>query len=158
MNKLNWPKYLKECCESTQFMALATHGPQGLWNHAVFFAYDKQLNFYFLSEPGSRHMQNLAAHSEVALAIFSTDQFPGGDVLGMQVNGTAEILADDQIEAAFQIYDDRSPKLSDASPDLAVYRGSAAAWKFVKVIPNEIGYFDTRHFTDRQIVPKGVTL
>ncbi len=158
MSNFDWPKYLKECLESTQFMALATNGQAGVWNHAVFFAYDNQLNFYFISQPHSRHMQNISRQSEVALAIFSTSQSPVGNVAGLQVQGTAIILPDDEVAAAHAIYYQRSPRIPGIPDQVESYLGNKADWKFVKVTPNEVGYFDTRFFDDRQIVASGITL
>jgi uncharacterized protein YhbP (UPF0306 family) len=154
---LDWPKRLKDCLESTQFMALATSGPEKIWNHAVFFAYDTELNFYFISEPHSRHMNNIKANPEVAVAIFSTQQSPTDDVLGLQIRGQAQILSDDLIPAAHAIYYQRSPEISGIPADIKSYLGDAA-WKFVKITPDEIGLFDTEASPERQTAPKGVTL
>jgi uncharacterized protein YhbP (UPF0306 family) len=159
MTKFDWPKHLKAALEATPFMALATRGPEGMWNHAVYFAYDPQLNFYFISQPGSRHMQNLKKYKEVALAIFNTGQSPTEHVVGLQVRGHARIVPDVEVHEAHQIYYARSPDVPGIPNYLNAYLGESAPWKIVKVTPDEIGYFDTRHFGDaRQTVPDGTHL
>jgi uncharacterized protein YhbP (UPF0306 family) len=89
MTDFDWPAKLKAALETTHFMALGTNGADGLWNNAVHFAYDSDLNIYFISQPDSRHMQNIGSQAEVALAIFSTGQPAVGDVVGMQIRGQA---------------------------------------------------------------------
>lgn len=157
--KFDWPKHLRKALDVTQFMALATRGPEGLWNHAVYFAYDSGLNIYFISQPGTRHMQNIKRHDEVALAIFSTGQSPHKDVVGLQIRGRAIILPDNQVHAAHEIYYARSPEVPGIPQYLDAYLGEAAPWKIGKVEPIETGYFDSRHFGDqRQTVPNGIKL
>jgi uncharacterized protein YhbP (UPF0306 family) len=159
MKEFDWPKHVKAALESTKFAALATSGPDGLWNHAVYFAYDPQLHFYFISRPQTRHMHNIQRHSEVALAIFSTGQSPTSDVVGIQVRGQAQFVPDSEVHAAHQTYYSRSPEIPGIPIYLDAYLGDNALWRIVKVIPDEIGYFDTQNFGDeRQTVPKGLTL
>lgn len=158
MNEFDWSKHLKLALDSTQFMALASRGERGLWNHAVFFAYDSDINVYFISKPGSRHMQNISSNEEVALAIFSTEQSPTEDVVGLQIRGQATILSDADIPTVHGIYYTRSPVVPGIPEEVEAYLGPKSTWKFVKVTPTEIGYFDTRNFDDRQLVPRGVKL
>jgi uncharacterized protein YhbP (UPF0306 family) len=156
---IDWTVALKAALDATSYMALATVGPAGPWNNAVYFSYDSYLNLYFISEPQSRHMQNITSSADVALAIFSTQQPSEGDVLGLQVRGRAEILAGRDVVAAHHIYYARSPAIPGISSALTDYLSTDAPWKFVKVMPTEIGLFDTEHFGgQRQTVPKGVTL
>jgi hypothetical protein len=63
------------------------------------------------------------------------------------------------VEAAHKIYYARSPEIPGISVSLENYLGTHAPWKFVKVTPHEIGYFDTKHFGGaRQTVPQGTKL
>ncbi|HUD11863.1 MAG TPA: pyridoxamine 5'-phosphate oxidase family protein [Candidatus Saccharimonadia bacterium] len=159
MADFDWTTHLKDCLESTKFMAVSTRGTKGLWNHAVNFAYDSALNFYFMSQPGSRHMQNISANGEIALAIFSTNQNPENDAVGMQIRGEATVLADDQVPQAHVTYFRRTSAIAGIPSELSDFLGPAAPWKFVKVEPEEIGYFNSRQFGEhRQTVPVGITL
>jgi uncharacterized protein YhbP (UPF0306 family) len=155
----DWSAGLKAALEATPFMALATDGPQGIWNNAVHFAYDQHVNIYFISQLHSRHMQNIAAHAEVALAIFDSSQDAVGHVVGLQIRGQAELLPDQAVAPAHHLYYARSPEIPGISPRLSDYLGPQAPWKFVKVTAEEICLFDTRHFGGhRQTAPQGVTL
>jgi uncharacterized protein YhbP (UPF0306 family) len=159
MAEFEWSKYLKECLESTSFMALATQGTGGLWNHAVYFAYDSKLNVYFMSQPGSRHMQNLTLDGGVAVAIFATDQDATKNAVGIQIRGEATILAGEQVAQAHAIYYQRAPVINGIPSQLSEFLAPAALWRLVKVEPQEIGYFNSQVFGEhRQTVPAGTTL
>lgn len=156
MNASDWSAHLKACLESTQFMALATSGPDGLWNHAVYFAWDHDINLYFISKPKSRHMGYIAGNSNVAVAIFSTDQSPTGDVMGLQVRGLAEILPDAHVPSAHEVYFGRAPVIEGIPHELPEFLGPQATWKLVQVRPQEVGYFNSALFgAERQTVPRG---
>jgi uncharacterized protein YhbP (UPF0306 family) len=157
--EFDWPKYLRECLDSTQFMALATHGTGGLWNHAVYFAYDKGINLYFMSQPGTRHMQNIAQDGGVAVAVYASNQDPILNAIGLQIRGEATILAGEQVSVAHAEYYKRAPVINGIPSDLGAFTVPAPAWQFVKVEPQEIGYFNAEIFGEhRQTVPPGIIL
>ena len=154
MDSPEWKKRIIECLNSTEFLALSTCRNGRTWTCPVFFAYDEKFNFYFISQPGSKHMQNILVNGEISVAIYSTNQSAAGDVFGVQFSGKAVMLPDSEVEKAFQIYYARSPKaavMKDNKPEK--YKGSKVAWKFVKIIPSEIHIFDTKSFRRRKKVP-----
>ena len=152
---IDWNTHLVEVMNRTEFMALATFGSEGSWVCPVQFSYDEHLNLYFKSMPGSRHMQYIAAQPDVAIAIFSTNRFPEGDVAGVQFKGRAEVLSSEaQIEIAAKYHYGRSEPEMDYRARVAEHLGASAKWNFVKVVPNEVWCFDTRKFgEERQRVP-----
>ncbi len=154
----DWKKYLVECFESTQFLALSSLGADGIWTCPLFFAFDEKYNLYFISQPKSRHMGYIANRNNVSLAIYSTQQDPAKDVFGIQMRGHAILVDDADVEDVFKIYYARSPAgavMQDNLPEK--YKGARAEWKFVKIVPTEIYYFDTRFFGEkRQVVPMDV--
>jgi hypothetical protein len=69
----------------------------------VFYAHDPELNLYFLSEPDTRHGQNLVANSHAA----GTIQADGQDwrsIRGLQVRGEAFLLPAPQVLRAAALY------------------------------------------------------
>ena len=88
-------------------MTLATVGAAGPWAAAVFYAHH-DLKLYFLSAPSSRHAENLAANSRVAVTIQRDyDDWPG--IRGLQCEGEVR-----EVEAAEQarvraLYQERFP-------------------------------------------------
>lgn len=152
---VDWSKNLKEVMDRTEFMALTTVGGGDSWVCPVQFSYDEHLNLYFKSMPNSRHMQYLRSNPNVSVAIFSTNRFPEGDVAGLQLKGKAEILStQDTVEVAAKHHYGRTKPDIDYHTKVAEHLGENAEWNFVRVVPTEVWYFDTRYFgEERQRVP-----
>jgi len=69
-------------------MTLATVGPDGEPQAAaVFYAVDDELNLYFLSDPKTRHSQNLQRESRAAATIQADGQ-AWQEIRGLQIEGT----------------------------------------------------------------------
>lgn len=71
-------------------MSIATHGPEGLWSAAVFYANEK-FDLYFLSAPSTRHALNLAANPRVAVTI-QEDYGDWRAIQGIQLEGSVSRL------------------------------------------------------------------
>jgi uncharacterized protein YhbP (UPF0306 family) len=159
MPDINWSSLLQECLSSTEYMALATTGADGLWNQAVYFAWDDRCQLYFMSMPSSRHMQNIVANGAAAAAVFSTNQAPTKKAVGIQIRGRAKILGGHEAADAHKIYFTRAPIVEGIPHELREFLGPQASWKLVQVTPEEIGYFNSELFGEhRQVVPHGVVL
>ncbi len=161
MKKFNWKKYLDTCLESTDFCCMATVDKKSkVWSNPVYFAWDNNYNIYLISMLKSRHMQNLATQKNISVSIYSTDQKPGGDVFGIQLEGEGRIVDDlKSVKEAYKVYFKRRfPKTGIAKskkPEDCI--GPHAVWKFVKITPKSLYYFDTRFFDEeRQSVPKKI--
>lgn len=67
----DWKKHLLDCLQSTDYCSVATVDKEsGVWVNPVYFAWDDEFNFYFISLMKSRHMQNITKDSRVSLAIY----------------------------------------------------------------------------------------
>jgi len=86
-------------------MTLATHGPEGVWAAAVFFA-SEGFDLYFLSAGHTRHARNMAASPRVAATI-QEDYADWAAIKGIQLEGTARLLASQEREAAVARYADK---------------------------------------------------
>ncbi len=146
----DWKKYIEEGLSATNFCTIATIDPKGAWSNPVYFACDKNYNFYFISQISSRHMKNIKNNPRVSMSIFSTSQTK--DIVGIQIEGAARILTDkdkDKVEAACKTYYGRA----GYGPDMQEYLNNPT-WIYVKIAPDNIYYFDTRFFEEvRQNVP-----
>lgn len=150
-NDFDWKKYIEEALKATDFCSIATVDEKGVWSSPVYFAWDKEYNFYFISQMPSRHMQNLKKNNRIAVSIYKTEQ--RGDVLGVQLGGTAKILSEtdgkEEIQHAYDTYYGRAGH----GPDVQGYINNPT-WLYVKITPEQIYYFDTRFFDEkRQVVP-----
>ncbi|MEJ2240469.1 MAG: pyridoxamine 5'-phosphate oxidase family protein, partial [Gemmatimonadales bacterium] len=87
---------LREFLEQHDTMTLATIGPDREPRAAaVFYAVGEELVLYFLSNPASRHSENLARDSRVAATI-QRDGQPWQEIRGLQIEGTAQLVTDER--------------------------------------------------------------
>lgn len=91
-SNFDWKKYLTDCMQSTEYCCIATVDPKGVWSNPVYFSWDDNFNFYFISQMHSRHMQNIQKNQRISAAIYKTEQ--KGDIAGIQLEGTAKILTE----------------------------------------------------------------
>src|SRR5579884_464940 len=147
-NNFDWKKSLLECLESTDYCSIATVDEKGVWVNPVYFAWDEDFNFYFISQPQVRHMQNIKENKTVAMAIYKTEQT--GDVMGVQLEGEAKILEiEEETVRAHTVYYGRKGSLEQNE-----FAMGDPNWLFVKVTPKQIYYFNSEIFgEERQEVP-----
>lgn len=89
MNDTELRARVREALERTDVMALSTIDEDGgPWTSPVQYQADSQLNLYFASMPGARHIRNIHRDPRVAVAIYSMPGPPGGN-LGLQIRGLA---------------------------------------------------------------------
>jgi len=154
--RFDWGKHIISCLNSTQFFALATENKNKTWVCPVYFTFDEKLQFFFISQPSSKHMQNIKKNSHVSVAVYSTAQEPRKDVLGIQFEGTAKVVSGKSATRyARSVYLKSTP---DRHPVKAGdYMSLKGSWLFVKIVPKQMYYFDTRFFGEnRQKVPTRV--
>jgi uncharacterized protein YhbP (UPF0306 family) len=79
-------------------LSLATHGSQGVWSTAVFYA-SNGFDLYFLSAGHTRHGQNLKDNSRAAATIQENyTDWPA--IQGVQMEGVVALLSGEEREAA----------------------------------------------------------
>jgi uncharacterized protein YhbP (UPF0306 family) len=139
---------VKKCMDSTLYCSLGTSGSAGVWVSPVAFAYDKNLNMYFVSSPGSHHMKNLAKDSRVSVAVYTTKQDAEGPKIGVQLRGIAKLLGGKEIEAAYKVYFGRLPEWEDT--DILYFMKRDCEWRFVKIEPKDLYYFDNGRFGENR--------
>ncbi|TDI43651.1 MAG: pyridoxamine 5'-phosphate oxidase [Acidobacteria bacterium] len=104
--------------EGHNVMTLATHGPEGVWAAAVFYANDG-FTLQFLSAPSSRHSRNIAASPRVAVTI-QEDYRGWREIQGIQLEGTCEKLEGQRKSIAVERYRAKFPIVGpDAPPEIA---------------------------------------
>jgi uncharacterized protein YhbP (UPF0306 family) len=143
--------YLK----SHNTMTLATCAGEMPWAATVFYASDN-LKLYFFSSPESRHCQNLAANSRVAVTI-QEDYEDWRLIKGIQLEGKV-ILVDSVIEKAkaIAVYARKYPAVIKlfTDPTSGVYHQAFLKVKFYCVAPDKLFYIDNEQgFGKRQELP-----
>ncbi len=133
-------------------MTLATCAGDVPWAATVFFASD-DLRLYFFSAPESRHCQNLAVNSKVAVTI-QEDYQDWRAIKGIQLEGHVE-LVDSLLKKAkaLAIYARKYPDVIKlfTDPSSGVFHKAFLKVKFYCVTPAKVFFIDnSQGFGKRQ--------
>jgi hypothetical protein len=99
-----------------QVMTLATHGPDGLWAAAVFYA-SSGFDLYFLSAGHTRHAQNMATTPRIAATI-QEDYADWAVIQGIQLAGDAAQLSGAERLKAMALYQAKFTFLAQSPPPI----------------------------------------
>ncbi len=88
-------------------MTLATHGEEGPWAAAVFYA-NVGFDLYFISSPNSRHCRDIAAMPSAAATV-QEDYADWRAIKGVQLEGSVEELAGESVMRAQVLYGEKFP-------------------------------------------------
>lgn len=138
---LNLPAAVADCLALHHVMTLATHGPDGPWGAAVFYARDGD-DLVFLSTPNSRHGQHLALDARCAATIQS-EVNDWRSIRGIQLEGhVAELQGDERVRAQ-QCYGEKFPFVRPASAAPAIVQALArVCWYRLRI--ERLCYIDNR--------------
>lgn len=95
--------YIIKYLDEIQLMQLASCKDNQPWVVNVYFAVDNQHNFYWTSQNTRRHSQEIADNGKVAAAIHLPYQ-PGVPGRGVQVQGVARAVPQEEVDQLFQAY------------------------------------------------------
>jgi uncharacterized protein YhbP (UPF0306 family) len=112
-------------------MTLATHGADGPWAAAVFYANDG-FNLYFVSSPASRHSRNLAAHAAAAATVHE-DYHDWREIKGIQLEGTVEQVLAVEEKSVRKLYGGKFPLAADLSSAPAAIAAAFAKVRWYKL-------------------------
>ncbi len=123
---------------------LATNGPAGPWAAGLYFASDG-LTLYFLSDPASRHCQDIAANQRVAAAIHE-DYKDWREIRGVQLEGTVEpVVGAADLARAWGVYLGKFPFVRRFRVgDVLEIMGRAVRARFYRLVPSRVLYLDNR--------------
>jgi nitroimidazol reductase NimA-like FMN-containing flavoprotein (pyridoxamine 5'-phosphate oxidase superfamily) len=80
--------------DAGSYVVLATADADGVpWASPVWFAQEDYAELYWVSHPGARHSQNIAARPEIAMVVFDSTVAPGTGQ-GVYMSATAEQVTD----------------------------------------------------------------
>ena len=125
-------------------LTLATSGPAGPWAAGLYFAHDG-LTLYFLSDPATRHCQDIATDSRVAAAIHE-DYRDWRQIRGVQLEGRAEaVVGVAEVARAWEVYLAKFPFVRQFRVgDALEIMGRAVRSRFYRIIPSRVLYLDNR--------------
>jgi hypothetical protein len=96
---------VKTIIDSNRYMALGTVDESGHpWVSPVWFATEDYRSFHWVSSPDAKHSRNLAAHPEVAIAIYDS-AVPVGGAQAVYMKGVALELTGDELGQGLEVFD-----------------------------------------------------
>ena len=128
-------KYILEYLENNRLMTLATSEKDVPWAATVFFAYDPNLNIYFISRPETRKTQHIISNPNVSVVV-NQYQPKKGTVKGLQIEGEAYILDKEKDKEKLELYKERYDWADEYLHNHELY----------KIIPKKIYYLDDELF------------
>lgn len=137
---------VKTYLASTQLMQIATSRNDQPWSATVYFAYDDDLNIYWLSRSDRRHSQDIEMNPKVSGSVAKLHTY-GEKVRGVQFEGVAEKLVDSQASQGLEIYYNRYNKARDRVRNILV--GAVGETIVIyKIKPTKFVLFDEVNFPD----------
>ncbi len=133
-------------------LTVASAGPDGPWAAALFYVNDG-FELYWLSDPQTRHSQNIARHPRISVAIHE-DYRDWRVIQGIQMEGTAEEIGPPiQAVRPMGLYAAKYQFLGDwRDPPPALAKALAAA-RMYRFVPARVLFIDnTRGFGTRHEV------
>jgi hypothetical protein len=121
-------------------MTLATHGVEGPWAAAVFYANDG-FTLYWLSAPASRHSVNLVRSPRVAATI-QEDYADWPEIKGLQLEGIACEISGDEERKARKLYGDKYPVVGMLGKAPAPIVAAMAKVRWYRIVPERLYFID----------------
>jgi uncharacterized protein YhbP (UPF0306 family) len=104
--------------DASTLCAIATVDGRGRAHiNTAYFAWSRELDLVWLSEPHARHSKNLSASDSAAVAVFDSTQTWGHPDRGIQLFGRAQVVEGIAAEAARSVYAMRFPRFESAGLD-----------------------------------------
>jgi len=128
-----------------KLMVLATYGNHP-WVASVYYSFDKNLNFYFISTPNTIHVKHIEKNNRVAAAIVDSHQKPPDFKRGLQMYGeVVEVSGVNKINYALRLWKDflkvKSLDITYENMKKGLYKG-----RIYKLTPKKIKLFDQEKF------------
>ena len=121
-------------------MTLATHGPDGPWAAAVFYASDGG-SLIFLSSPTTRHCRNLALDGRCAATI-QDDQGDWTRIKGIQLEGRVAQLEGDEERRAQHLYGEKFPVIGAVANVPPAIVKALAKVRWFRLAPERFYFID----------------
>ncbi len=140
------PDYVRQFIEVHSTLSLATAEGTRPWSASVLYATDARLNFYFVSDPKTRHCLDVAGDAQVAATI-NDDCADWNAIIGVQLSGRAEPVSPSERAQVEKLYLAKfkavrelieAPK-SDQEKLIAERLGNA---QFYRITPQWLRYID----------------
>lgn len=122
--------------DASTLCAIATVTPNGSAHlNTAYFAWSRDFDIVWLSEPRARHSRNLRANKSVAIVVYDSTQTWGKPDRGIQLFGSAREVKGENANKAETLYTKRFPDFTEAN---------LSAYGFYAFRPRRLKLFDER--------------
>jgi uncharacterized protein YhbP (UPF0306 family) len=97
MSELDPKSFVQKYLAETSIMQLATSANNKPWICSLHFIADSESNVYWISKTNSRHSEDIAANTNIAITIAIKTEKP---LIGLQSEGVAELVTDSSLISA----------------------------------------------------------
>lgn len=128
-------------------MQVATCVNNKPWNCTLYYAYDDDFNFYWISKKNTRHSREIMKNPNIAGVIAYDQQPPQRAVRGLQFEGKAKLLTGKKEEKASKFYIKQMNREKTLLEDI---RSGKNPHKFYGIKPSKFVLFDRINFPDNE--------
>ena len=150
------PQPVADYLAAHHVMTLATHGAEGPWAAAVFYASDG-CSLIFLSSPKTRHCQNLALDARCAATI-QEDYSDWAEIKGIQLEGRVSELTGEEERRAQTLYGEKFPIASPLGNVPPAIVKALAKVRWFRLVPERFYFIDNSkgfgHRDEIELAPK----
>lgn len=138
--------------EGHHVMSVATTGPQGIWNTAVFYA-SRQFDLFFVSPPDTLHCRNIGQTPQVAVTIHE-DYADWKAIKGLQISAVAAKIDGDRQAQIIDLYKRKFTFLNDTALVMEKILRALHKSSWYGLTPTKICFVDNeRGFGKRLEIP-----
>ena len=144
--------------ESVELCSIATVGANGEAHiNTAFYCFTPSLDFYFVSDTGTIHSQNIARSPKIAIAIFDTHQPWGEPVRGLQLFGDCHLASTLESVKALKTHAARFHAYSDYVSALSPLERDKSPYRFYVFRPTTLKIADETEFGEETFITAEIT-
>lgn len=139
--------------ETVNLCSVATVGPDNEGHiNAAYFCYTDVLDLYFVSDPATKHCQNIAQSSKIAVAVFDTNQPWGEPIRGLQLFGECHLAGTVESAKALKTHAARFHAYGEYIKALNPLERDKSPYRFYVFRPTSVKILDEPEFGEETFV------
>lgn len=144
---------ISEILNENKLLSMATVNEHGSWINTAFYCFNKDMEFFILTELDAQHSKNLKENPTIALTIFDSHQEWGpGKLKGIQIFGSCEKTQGTSLIEGVTLYIKRYPGVSKymLKPD-DLLKGLLGSWVYI-IKPQNVKILDEKRFGEENYI------
>lgn len=139
--------------ETVALCSIATVSPDNEGHiNAAYFCYTPELDLYFVSDPATKHCQNITRSPQVAVAVFDTNQPWGEPIRGLQLFGECHRAGLVESTKALSIHAARFHAYGEYVKALSPFEREKSPHRFYVFRPTSMKILDEAEFGEETFV------